>query len=185
MLTNNFKQWMKTICSGKTENYSQEGMPVIRDVNGNRYELLGICHGGYNGAYNVSPFCFAQASPMLRLDSSIGVIFGCGANPFSRDDYKIEMIVKGIEFTPQNFIGVKEDSGHPYVEKVIVCTNNSDNSVTITEVGFYCTLFVREGADRYQLKKFLMDRTLLSSPVTIGKYESCTINYSIVNQFDV
>lgn len=177
MLTNNFKQWMKTICSGYTRKFPQEGWPVVKGCNGNSYSLLGIFNE------NCSPFCFGSASPSLDYRET-AILFGRGTEPFSRDDYKLNLITSGLNFTYSNFVGLKDDTGHPYIDKVIICTNTSDSPITISEVGFVCGLHVLDGESRI-LAYVLIDRTILSSPVTIGKDESCTIKYSMVNQFDV
>lgn len=157
-------------------NNYREGLPIVKGCDGNSYSLKGV-------GVNCNPFCFGFAWPSLDPGET-AIRFGRGTEPFSRDDYKLNWITSGLKFTYSNFVGLKDDTGHPYIDKVIICTNTSDSPITISEVGFVCYMSGFKGESSASTY-VLLDRTILSSPVTIGKNESCTIKYSMVNQFDL
>lgn len=187
MLNNNFKQWLKTVCTVGNSMPNATNMPVVKDTYGNNRTLLGVATIDSSRG-NVAPISFGFFEPSLELDATDpgGIILGSGTTPVSRSDYALEsMITRGLQFLISEVVGLSEDSGNPYITKVIVCTCTSNSPITIAEIGFYCTMVCQNGANSYTNACVLFDRTLLSSPITLNKNESCTINYTMVNQFDV
>lgn len=158
----------------------------VKTREGKQFRLYGP--SGYNvdsNTANQSVFGFAGAIIHARDDYYYGIKIGSGTSPVSRDDYTIEDITSYFSYNTTTFTGL-DDSGRPYVKQVILCTNTSSQTRTIAEVAFMPALYgILDGETSRSRKRVLIDRTLLSSPVTLAPNESCSIDYTIVNQFDI
>lgn len=182
MLTNNFKKWLKTIIVD-ARNVTNVW---VKTLGGKQIRLYGPA--GYDldnfGSYsndNEEVFFFPKAQASGNFKS---IYFGSGTSPVTREDYSLEYVDSSLSVQKTTFAG-KDDSGRPYCKHVLVCTNISSVSVTIAEIGYAPRMFgIDESGNKYQ-DRVLMDRTLLSSPVTLAHGESCSIDYSITNQFDI
>ena len=108
-----------------------------------------------------------------------GIMFGTGTTPPTMNDYKLESpIIDGTVYaTDQNAPtqGFETDKAKIYVSHEV--KNQGTNPVTITEAGVF-------GCQSTASKtSFLLDRTVLDTPVTIPAGESRTITYAIVFEY--
>lgn len=179
MLTNNFKKWLKTIIV--------DGRNVtnvwVKTIEGKQIRLYGPAGHDIGDASNDNEevFCFADAQASGYFKS---IYFGSGVSPVTREDYSLEYVDSSLSIQKTTFAG-KDDSGRPYCKHVLLCTNVSSVSVTIAEICYAPSMYGIDESGGIHEDHVLMDRTLLSSPVTLAPGESCSIDYSITNQFDI
>lgn len=119
--------------------------------------------------------------------SSIGVAFGSGNTAATENNYTLENQVTGINATTPTIDTFFDSVNMKYVARLnYVISNDTVASVTIAEIG----LFIRfntattqgnsastAGTNRYS---FLIDRTVLDTPVTIPNGDAATIRYEFV-----
>jgi hypothetical protein len=107
--------------------------------------------------------------------SYYGVFWGRGTTPPTKNDYKLEdPITDGTLAT----VGsretlIKTDNGDHYrISALHQVTNNTNNDITITEAGIF-------GNWKSGGKVFLLDHTILETPVVIPARKTVPIEYAI------
>lgn len=139
----------------------------------------------YLGGYFSSSFPYSVFSENLYTGSGIigGIGVGTGNSAESEDSYDLDsMITSGLSATITRTRGL--DDGNPYIEYTIALQNTGSSSVTIREIGYFQTVQFRDtqydqAIQPSQLDGILMDRTLLTSPVTIAASATKTIKYRL------
>ncbi len=100
-------------------------------------------------------------------DTSIGIVIGSGSTAVALTDTQLEtLIASGITagtlaYSGTTFMSPVLDGSDYLFEVTRLFSNSSGASVTVNEIGIY---FVDGGG----VFKFMMDRTLVSQPVTNG-----------------
>lgn len=182
MLTNNFKKWLKTIVV--------DGRNVtnvwVKTISGKLIRLYGPAGHNIGDVSNDNEDVFFFATALARAENANfhSIYFGSGTSPVTREDYSLKFVDSSLSVQNTKFTG-KDDSGRPYCKHVLLCTNVSSVSVTIAEIGYAPRMYGVDESGSNHKDPVLMDRTLLSSPVTLAPGESCSIDYSITNQFDI
>jgi hypothetical protein len=109
--------------------------------------------------------------------STYGIVVGTSDTPVTRDDYKLgSQISHGTGVSQLTYGAMSLDAPVTYstgylLRTVRVFTNNSSDSVTVKEVGIYCTATT---SGYY----FCLIRDVLSTPVTIPNGYSWTVRYN-------
>lgn len=180
MITNNFKNWLATLL--QSYQYSNPtangyGMLPAKNVSGDTRYLL---------SYTSATFpVVATTTPTLGATSA-GISVGTDSTAASVNDWNLgATITSGIALqTTQIVQGL--DNGNPYVEFRITVTNNTNASITINEIGYKQPLYSRSeqgtsgSVNPYMV--FLFDRTLLTTPLTVGAGMSGVINYRLTTE---
>ena len=104
---------------------------------------------------------------MTSITSSLaGVAFGTGTTPVTFNDYKLSgNYISGLTASISKSSGSDEDGA--WKTALYTITNSNDYDVTIGEVGSFivcCSSTSTQSSSRYSA---LVERTVLSSPVTI------------------
>lgn len=169
MVTNNFKKILfgGIFCSTSTSyNNPSFGYIELVDTNGNDVNING---GGYGGGQVQSSL--VNALNHLEKQESSGALtikVGTGTTTPTTDDYEIQNEAAGITCDSTS-IGFTSNFTKTYTATF---SNSTASNVNITELGLFAT--------NSDLQTFLLDRTVLSTPITIPAGESKTITYEIV-----
>ena len=145
--------------------------------------LIGIDGGAVIGSpiiNTATPYTLLGGLSMSYADTNYGsywgVFWGRGTTPPTRSDYRLEdPIIDGTITTVGSVSNlVKTDNGDCYrISSVHQVTNNTNETITISEAGTFGN-FTSGG------KVFLLDHTVLPTPVTIPPRKTASIEY-IVN----
>lgn len=170
MLTKNFKHFMAMILE-RTSGY--KGLLEVRAPNNTVYYLMGY--------YDSYCFPYSVTQSFITNMNNPGIVLGSGDVAATEEDYTLQaQITSGITVTPTILTGLEED-GSPYLEYSLVIANNGANTVSIREVGYLQNLYI---ATTYEStsgtrRAFLLDRTVLATPVVILAGENGVVKYRL------
>ena len=172
MITNNFKNLCATLLESSLAYIGL--LPVVDYRNRTWYAST---HIGADNYYPVGPLVYAR-----EYDYSPGISIGSGTRAESASDYELQTpIFNGYTMTIDKSLGL--DSGNPYLEFTISIENTDSNSIMVSEIGYFQLVAVTQEqnvTDPYSRSANLMlDRTVLSTPVTIAAGETETIVYRL------
>lgn len=112
-----------------------------------------------------------------------GVVIGSDNTPPTEDDYALGSLI-----TDANVIGVVnpvrgvDNNGYPYLILNVTVLNNTDAAITISEIGLISFNFrcasTQSGGSTSDIN-LLLDRTVLTNPVTLQPGRSTDIEYKI------
>lgn len=121
-------------------------------------------------------FPVSKGSNQVPKESDYGVYFGSGATPPTREDFKLENpITSGLTITnPSSLVWGGDGNGNYSIAADFVLRNTTDAEIVVREVGFVSAIVKSHDADFYP---FLMERTVLETPVTIPAGEARLIEY--------
>lgn len=112
-------------------------------------------------------------------NSSYGIAVGTGTIAPQKADYKLENDVStsfARQGSPATIVSYGDDYSECYA--TVPIKNTSSEAITLTEIGLYFDVYCTVGGT-YTVNHILFDRTLLSSPITIGAGETKSITYTI------
>ena len=173
MVTNNFKAFLKTVLqagysAGKT-------LLPVKDVTGAAYYLYTI--------FGSSSFPYI-ATPTMRFGNygNEGVYVGTGNAAATENDYQLQSpITSGLTAsTPSEQYGL-DAAGNPYRELTYLITNNTAADIVIKEIGFVqvWSAGTTQNSTSNTPRKFLLDRTVLASPLTVPANSSVALKYTL------
>jgi hypothetical protein len=110
-------------------------------------------------------------------NAAYGVYFGSGATPAAKSDYTLEApITSGLSVTNQDVFTAKDLSdGSMEWSCSYVLQNTTSESITIREIGIVTPV----GLNSSNYYCILMERSVLSNPVTIPAGEAYLLTYKI------
>ena len=113
-----------------------------------------------------------------------GVYFGSGSTPATKDDYRLESpITSGLSITnPKSLYWVDVGNGKYIVSSPFIVTNITDSDIFISEIGVFTPVSAvyDKGSNSSQTLNYcLMERTVLSEPITIPAGESKLVTYKL------
>lgn len=171
MITRNFKNMLETCMARSSGAY---GALPIKGTTGNI--------GYTNPGANQTPFPYNVGSTNLSLSkTSTGIHVGSGNTSATEDDYELDnQITSGLSGT--TLVTKSVENGKLYLVLDVTLTNTSSGDITIKEIGYvqshqYVT--TQGGSGLANNFPFLMERTVLDSPVTIPAGDFATIRYKI------
>lgn len=116
--------------------------------------------------------------------SSVGVAFGSGNTSPSENDYTLENLITGITANTPTLETFFDETNHKYVARLdYTIQNDTGAEISIKEVALFVRFNtattwggtpVTSAAGRYS---FMIDRTLLASPVVIPNGDAGTVRY--------
>ena len=111
--------------------------------------------------------------------STIGVAVGSGNSQESENSYKLDSIIVGLSAAVPTVETVYDDTAGEYVARLdYAISNNTGSDVTVKEIGLFVryTTATTKGAtassSAANRHTFMIDRTVLDSPVTIPNGEA-------------
>lgn len=120
---------------------------------------------------------FSDVSELSQLTSS-GVVFGSDNTPASLDDYAVSL-VGNLSCLISDSREASDDGGVCTITYTV--TNNNAEAITISEIGIFAHVFafkeVGESLGKYG--PFLLERTVLESPITIEPGGVGQVTYTI------
>lgn len=121
-------------------------------------------------------------------NSSIGVAFGSDNTGVTENDYTLGSLITGLMAATPTIQTIYDSDNNRYIARLdYTISNDTGAVVTIREVGLFArfnTAGTRgdgasAGNNRYS---FMIDRTVLSSPVTIPDGDAATVRYEFIYQ---
>lgn len=172
MLTKNFKALMATILESNN-GAGRVGILPIKQPNGTVYYITPSFSN-----------CFPSNTSYYFTTSrdSTGIQLGTGSTPSTEDDYTLESIITGGLNASSAITHCDVDSsGNPFLDLDLTVTNTSSNDITVREIGYCQTIqcTTTKGGTSYTGRSFLLDRTVLSNPVTIPAGQYAVIRYTL------
>lgn len=177
MVTNNYYKLVAYLAknSGKYAAGKNQGLV---DFTGNvsQKDSRGMspqeCFFTTNDQYGYSRLCFV--SKEWNYYNS-GIILGSGTTPATADDYCLEnsLIDQNISSYTTTVTNIETANG---TKTVILIQNVGSSSITIGEIGVWTPLDMNGGTPA---GRCLLDRTVLSSPITIEAGGIGQIEYTI------
>lgn len=114
-----------------------------------------------------------------------GVYFGTGSTPATEDDYTLESpITSGLSIDNSAAAVVQEinDAGQWLLSSRYILTNTTDQEIVIREVGLFgaALLDSNDVSKTSTWKLALLERTVLSEPITIAPGKAKLVTYKVV-----
>ncbi len=134
------------------------------------------------GTFASGVFPATKSNSMAQNATSAGIVIGTGSTPASEDDYKLEApITSGVTASVAAATPGVEPTGIPYLEYTITVTNTGSSELTIREIGYQQTVNTQKptGTSTAPSSIHLLDRTVLSAPLTIQAGDAGIIRYRL------
>lgn len=167
-------------------------------INSNLKSLLSMCLQSAASVYGCMPinavdgrtyyqpgqfiFPWTQKAVTTLSATTAGISVGKGTTPATEDDLNLEdTITAGINLTLAETVLGCDSPGNPWIQYKLTVTNTGSEAITITEVGYKQILRgVRwPGGTSITDVVCLIDRTVLSVPVTIEAGDAGVILYKL------
>lgn len=176
MVTNNFKKLIFSYLFNSGEvgtgnPYAINNVSAVR-TSGVVGNFLGTT--SRKDAFNANINCFNHISTDNTANGYLHVKVGTGTTAPTADDYELESVNSDITVSSAS-TAPTDSSSRIYT---VTLNNPTDNDINITEIGLYGML-----GDFYGIalayNEYLLDRTVLSTPITIPAGQSKSITYEI------
>ena len=134
----------------------------------------------FNGTLS---FLSSPTKAVTKDANAAGISVGTGSTAATEDDYQLEStLTTGINITLTETAYGNDAPGIPYVQYSVTVTNTGSEPITVKEIGYKQTV----GSVRYPgapndsgTRVFLLDRTVLDTPVTIAAGDAGIITYKL------
>ena len=171
MITKAFKYLLSMVLMA---NSTRNGMMEVKEVGGNKRYIANPSNSGFP----------AYTDTYIQITAGIGngFWFGRSSTAPTEDDYRLnDRITSGLTGTTPTKTVNHDSSGNPYIQYTTTLTNSSDSPITVAEIGFVQNVRCSQNKDSSSLidSSFLLDHTVLSTPVTIAAGGSATITYTL------
>lgn len=165
MFTRNFYNVLGTLLAGTTTSNG------LKDIYGDTKDIM------YNSGSSGYLYELAQKLTPATISASYtagGIVLGTGTTLPTLDDY----ILAGSRVTTISgslSVTREYDSSGITVKCTCTITNTGSDSITIGEIGYCGSCYIASGATRV----YLIDRTVLDSPITIPASGIGQVTYTI------
>lgn len=170
MLTKNFKNMMASILSCVS---GGPGLLPVKNVGGTTRYFAHVT--------DTSGFPYARTNGHSASAAGTGWSFGSGSTAATEDDYQLESTITSGLSCSASAVRRLDDDGNPYVTWAMTVQNTSSADITIGEIGYkqnlYCS--TAQNGTSYVREVFLLDRTVLATPITIAVGEYAVIEYTL------
>lgn len=183
MFTNNFKKLMfsflfgnKSIYAGYDDTPSEfTSSPTLKDLSNNSRQIY--TNSGYN-YFQYMWRCARNALSTINPTATMGngyLMLGTGTTAPTADDYHLESPIT----TNLSCDSVSVSRTSLTKTYTATFTNSGSSDITVTEVGFIVYILYLYSNSNKKSDNFLMDRTVLDTPITIPAGESRTVTYEL------
>ena len=181
MFTNNFKKLMFSFLFGNKSTSpdnnevpsSFTSLPTLQNLSNYSRQIHTI-----TGDYKPMWCCVRNALSTISRTGTMGngyLMLGTGTTTPTADDYRLESPIT----TNLSCDSVSVSRTSLTKTYTATFTNSGSSDITVTEVGFIVyILYDFSSSDEYP-DHFLMDRTVLETPITIPAGESRTVTYEL------
>lgn len=164
MLTNNWYEYFRISFGAADGGYNSSA--TVYDGSGTSYHPS--CNDG------LKSYLFPHEAKDVKTTHDYGVIFGDGTVAPAKTDYKLSgNIISTISNTTSEFSHRTSGEKTTFIS-TFVLRNTGSEPITISEVGWVGSFSV---SGTTSSKRFLLDRALLDSPVTIPAGERGMVVY--------
>ena len=158
-------------------------MAIALQSSGTIYGMLPVTDVSGAVRYLSPLFSFpGSCAEAFTLDAnSAGISIGTGSTAAAETDYNLQStITSGITVTLEHNV-VRMDGDSPYHEFTFAITNTGSAALTISEIGYKQALRScnTQGGTSDANTVFLLDRTVLSSPLTIQAGDAGILVYAL------
>ena len=112
-----------------------------------------------------------------------GVYFGTGSTPATVNDYRLESpITSGLSITNPKDLAIKNEGNTYTLSSSMIVTNTTDSDINIYEMGVFTPVmqaYDKAPTTSQSIHYVLMERTVLSEPITVPAGESKLVTYKI------
>ena len=175
MLTKNFHNLIGSMLQSNA--LTAKGMLPITDV----YGMQGFTIGQF------SQFPYARTASYTANRYAAGITIGTGSKTEDQSDFNLESPLKNADASVTlTSTSVITDNGEPYLRYNVTVTNVSSDELTLTEICYKQTVTratVYEGSATENVV-VMLDRTLITPPVTIAPSEAAVIEYRLRTESD-
>lgn len=179
MITNNFKKLISEFLLGDESTGSGWSSPAtfsfnIVDKTGETKSYSSQVNStSATGSYACNGLFHALSRMGVNDENKSYIEVGTGTTTPTADDYNLESQDNNITVIP---VGVATTGSNTRTYTVI-CDNQSDEDITITEIGWFIKTLYTTNTGTFD--DFMLDRTVLSTPITIPAGQSKAITYEI------
>ena len=112
---------------------------------------------------------------------SQSIKLGSGTTPETENDYQIETPLTGVSMSTPSYTTFFDENENPTLAFDFTVTNNEATEKVLSEIALYGGLFGSntKGANANTTYTFMIDRTVLSTPITIPANGYAAVRYSI------
>lgn len=151
------------------------------DAGGNSFNMLDYAKHDLGYTMQFPRVGVQYSGGINSSDGYSGIYFGSGYTPATKEDYRlVSVISEGMTASGGIERVVPYENGKSEVIAKYILTNTSEAEINIWEIG--CFGLVPTSTSQYRLA--LMERTVLTEPITIPVGETKMVTYKVVfNQF--
>ena len=172
MITKNFKMLLAMIL-GSNGATSSKGLVEVKDFDGNT-KYMGYTLNGFPGTVTRNVYVTGATVS--------GIMIGSGNTAPTENDYRLEQrITSGLTPSTPTVDFYVDANGNPYEEIMFTLTNTTGDDIVVKEIGYVQTLKISSttGGAATTNGNFLLDRTVLETPVTVPANDSAAIKYRL------
>lgn len=171
MITKNFKTILATLLQKLSA--TKALLPIVGRDGDTYYNTI---------ASTTNNFPLSNPSTTLQLSvSGNGILLGTdGTTPTENDHDLKSQITSGISAAVTSEQDV-DSANNPYLKFTMVVNNNTSSDITIREIGYAqnVTVTTKKGTQSTTATSVLIDRTVLSTPITVPANGSAGIVYTL------
>lgn len=171
MFTNNYIEWQLLNFMADKTNSS------FTDSTGASFNVYRwFSSGSVDPIKSMSPASLMNY-PVCNSVAGGGLYFGSGVTPATKQDYALESVItSGLTFPSQGISVIGKEADEQYAVIVTHSVRNiSESAITIGEVGLFGSGYASASSHYY----FLLERTVLSEPITIPAGGTKLVTYKI------
>ena len=117
---------------------------------------------------------------------SSGIAVGSGNTAATDDDYTLENAIPYYNLNGYvSILNISMKNDYPCVELLVSVSNVGSSAFTVSEIGYFMRVYSKTSPDASSgiTATMLIDRSVLSTPVTIAAGETKEIKYTITGQW--
>lgn len=187
MFTNNYIKFQKDRFE---QSHNCDAVTRLVNADGstqNAYVRYFVCTdiGGWMKTARCKKIFGTVSSSTLNDNTYPGVYFGTGSTPATKSDYKLESpITSGLTITNPSALAWTEDGNGKYTASAdFVVRNETESEINIYEIGLFTPFSYNYNYTTINssmpVDYALMERTVLTEPITIAPGESKLVTYKI------
>jgi len=172
MITKNFKAILASVlqCLGSVSGY--KAVVPVKKTNGD---------SGYTSPY-FTGYPSTVDTGVRFSASSQGIHVGTGDTAPTEDDYNLESTVtSGLSSSSPSATRDADNDGNPFVEFLFTLTNTTGSDIVIKEIGYFQKIIFNTTYKSTSSSDtvVMLDRTVLSTPVTVPANDSAAVKYRL------
>lgn len=167
-------KWYKNLLKWMLQSGVSNGYTLVKTPGGET-KYIG---GGFTSSS--FPNSVSKTVQINTLKGS-GIHVGTGQTPATEEDYFIESkIASGLKAGSTTVRGGVDENGNPYVELSFMLSNTTGEDIVVREIGYVqgAALANTIGGSSAN-SNILLDRTVLSTPVTVPAGGEAVIRYTL------